>query len=248
MDHLLARAGLDQLRFRVAQIERRAEQLDRLAERGRRLGFHQRAEFGGDFSTESAPSAGPCVSRAERVDGDGKRSDDPVDRGLLDEQRLAAAGRFHLAVGEFGDLELGRDRLRDAPEFPSLVKSLDKIAKRCVSHVVGDRNITFALGNSAAILDAVAGLGHGSTYESLLGAWSRRFHFQEPRQSKATMTPMHSLSRRCFLQTAAALALPTIIPARVLGAEAPSNQINVGFIGTGDHGTDLEPPPLPELQ
>ena len=51
------------------------------------------------------------------------------------------------------------------------------------------------------------------------------------------MTPMNALSRRCFLQTAAALAVPAIIPARVLGAEAPSHQINVGFIGTGDHGT-----------
>lgn len=51
------------------------------------------------------------------------------------------------------------------------------------------------------------------------------------------MTPMHSFSRRRFLQTAAALAVPAIIPARVLGAESPSHQINVGFIGTGDHGT-----------
>ena len=50
------------------------------------------------------------------------------------------------------------------------------------------------------------------------------------------------LSRRRFLQTAttAALSAPLIVPARVLGAEggsAPSNQIAVGFIGVGDHGT-----------
>ena len=48
---------------------------------------------------------------------------------------------------------------------------------------------------------------------------------------------MNALSRRCFLQTAAALAVPAIIPARVLGTGSPSHQINVGFIGTGDHGT-----------
>lgn len=49
------------------------------------------------------------------------------------------------------------------------------------------------------------------------------------------------LNRRSFLrQTAGALAvttLPTLIPAQVLGADAPSNRIQIGFIGTGDHGT-----------
>jgi predicted dehydrogenase len=45
-------------------------------------------------------------------------------------------------------------------------------------------------------------------------------------------------SRRRFLRTTtAALALPTLIPARLLGQNAPSKQITVGFIGTGDHGT-----------
>jgi predicted dehydrogenase len=36
---------------------------------------------------------------------------------------------------------------------------------------------------------------------------------------------------------AATVALPYIIPASVLGADAPSNKITIGFIGTGDHGT-----------
>jgi len=50
------------------------------------------------------------------------------------------------------------------------------------------------------------------------------------------------LSRRSFLKRAAlatgtGAALPQIIPARLLGADAPSNKITVGFIGTGDHGT-----------
>ena len=54
------------------------------------------------------------------------------------------------------------------------------------------------------------------------------------------------IDRRSFLQTAlasgaaataAAVVCPQIIPARLLGADAPSNKITVGFIGTGDHGT-----------
>ncbi len=48
------------------------------------------------------------------------------------------------------------------------------------------------------------------------------------------------MNRRQFLRRSSAsavgLAFPTIIPARVLGSEAPSKQITVGFIGTGGHG------------
>lgn len=48
-----------------------------------------------------------------------------------------------------------------------------------------------------------------------------------------------SLTRRQFLQTAVAgAALPTLIPSTVLGANAPSARINVGFIGVGGHGID----------
>jgi len=49
---------------------------------------------------------------------------------------------------------------------------------------------------------------------------------------------MSHTSRRRFLQcTAAGLALPSIVPASVFGADAPSKKITIGFIGTGDHGT-----------
>jgi predicted dehydrogenase len=45
------------------------------------------------------------------------------------------------------------------------------------------------------------------------------------------------MNRRDFVAgsgcAVAALAMPSIVPARVLGADAPSNRINVGFIGTG---------------
>jgi len=45
-------------------------------------------------------------------------------------------------------------------------------------------------------------------------------------------------SRRQFLLAATGtLAAPALMPARLFGADAPSKQITVGFIGTGDHGT-----------
>ena len=51
------------------------------------------------------------------------------------------------------------------------------------------------------------------------------------------MTDIHSPSRRRFLFTvAAAGAAPLIIPSRLLGAEAPSNTMQIGAIGTGRMG------------
>jgi len=49
---------------------------------------------------------------------------------------------------------------------------------------------------------------------------------------------MKRISRRQFVRTATAgVALPYLIPASVLGADAPSRKITIGFIGVGDHGT-----------
>ena len=46
-----------------------------------------------------------------------------------------------------------------------------------------------------------------------------------------------SISRRSFLQrtsaTAAVVAAPLVIPARLLGKDAPSNRVRVGHIGAG---------------
>lgn len=51
---------------------------------------------------------------------------------------------------------------------------------------------------------------------------------------------MSSLSRRTFVRaSAAAFGFPTIVPARVLGADAPSKKITVGCIGVGSHGFDV---------
>ncbi len=48
---------------------------------------------------------------------------------------------------------------------------------------------------------------------------------------------MRRVTRRQFVKTgAAAAAAPLYIPARVLGADVPSERVTVGFIGVGDHG------------
>ncbi|MBN1853135.1 MAG: Gfo/Idh/MocA family oxidoreductase, partial [Pirellulales bacterium] len=52
---------------------------------------------------------------------------------------------------------------------------------------------------------------------------------------------VHSISRRGFLQrstaiTAGALVAPSIVPASVFGASAPSNLLAIGSIGTGRMG------------
>ena len=57
--------------------------------------------------------------------------------------------------------------------------------------------------------------------------------------------PKQAATRRDFLKTAAAasaaFAVPSLVPASVLGSNAPSNRINVGIIGTGTRGTpDME--------
>ena len=54
---------------------------------------------------------------------------------------------------------------------------------------------------------------------------------------KTDMNTMNHPTRRSFLKTsAAAIAAPLILPARLFGQDAPSNKITVGVIGTGSKG------------
>ena len=46
-------------------------------------------------------------------------------------------------------------------------------------------------------------------------------------------------TRRSFVKTLAAAGFPTIIPASVLGKNAPSKRITLGCIGVGSHGVDV---------
>lgn len=57
--------------------------------------------------------------------------------------------------------------------------------------------------------------------------------------NKKRVTPLESPSRRDFIRTGAAvaaMAAPYYVPATAFGKTAPSNRINVGFIGTGNQG------------
>jgi predicted dehydrogenase len=65
---------------------------------------------------------------------------------------------------------------------------------------------------------------------------------KETRRERVDTAAAHryrALSRRDFLKTSAAagLAFPTIVPAAVFGAEAPSERLTVGCIGVGRMGT-----------
>ena len=54
---------------------------------------------------------------------------------------------------------------------------------------------------------------------------------------KATTPTPAQPTRRKFLASSAALAFPAIVPSSVLGKDAPSNKMTIGFIGTGNNGT-----------
>ncbi|MEY4917450.1 MAG: hypothetical protein RL616_1363, partial [Verrucomicrobiota bacterium] len=54
---------------------------------------------------------------------------------------------------------------------------------------------------------------------------------------RRNIKPATGISRRHFLKrTAAAIALPTIVPSSIFGADRPSNKITVGIIGWGMQG------------
>jgi myo-inositol 2-dehydrogenase / D-chiro-inositol 1-dehydrogenase len=65
-------------------------------------------------------------------------------------------------------------------------------------------------------------------------------------EAQTMRTRLSNLSRRHFLKltsaSAAAIGFPAIIPARVLGASAPSNLIQIAQIGCGRIATDMDLP------
>ena len=134
MNDFLARAVLHEFRFRVAQIERGAQQLHGFAKQVGGLAFISEPSSAATSSTEFAPMLmamrfqEPIVLMAT---GNGTHL--AVDGGLLDQQRLAAAGRLHFAVGEFGDFEFRGHRIPDTPQLTRAFQGLDKIpeAREC---------------------------------------------------------------------------------------------------------------------
>ena len=77
------------------------------------------------------------------------------------------------------------------------------------------------------------------TIETTIGLEDRSFILYE---KESTMNVKKLMDRRSFLRgtvaaASAAVALPTIVPATVFGARAPSNRIAMGAIGVGSQGT-----------
>jgi len=72
--------------------------------------------------------------RTHRVDDQRERRHGAVDGGFLEQQCFASAGRFHFAIGQFGDFQFGADRLGNAFQFPGAVKGVDEIAEGIKGH------------------------------------------------------------------------------------------------------------------
>ena len=118
MDDLLARAVFDEFRLGVAEVEGRAEELDGFLEAGWRSGLDQRAQFGGDVvHGRGAHADRDAFPGAHHVYGNREGRNLSIDRWLFDQQRLAAPGRFHLAIGQFGDFEFAGNGLCNAGQL-----------------------------------------------------------------------------------------------------------------------------------
>lgn len=135
VDDVLARAGADGFGFGVAKVEGGAEEFQGFAQAGGRLGLHESAEFGGGgIDGFGADAHGHAAMGAEGVDGDGEWGELPIHGRFFDEERLAATGGFHFAIGELGDFELGGNGLGDALEFTRLLECVEEVAKGIERH------------------------------------------------------------------------------------------------------------------
>jgi len=130
VDDLLARAILDQLWFRMAQIKGRAQQVKGFLEASGWLGFDKRTEPRRRFIDRGCAQAERHpAKRTQRVNGQGELRDLPVHSRSFDQQRLATTGLLHLAVGEFRDLQFSGQRLRDASQLARCLQPGQKISE-----------------------------------------------------------------------------------------------------------------------
>ena len=84
-----------------------------------------------------------------------------------------------------------------------------------------------------------SGISYGKSWTAVLRFDGMRYG---RRRCKMRHGRARRWSRRRFLRASAAataLAVPTIVPASVFGAKAPSNRITLGCIGVGNKGTDI---------
>jgi hypothetical protein len=135
VDDVLARAGADGFGLGVAEVEGGAEEFQGFAQAGGGLGLHESAEFGGGgIDGFGADAHGHATMGAESVDGDGEWGELPIYGRFFDEERLAAIGRLHFAIGEFGDFQFGGNGLRDALKLARLLERAEEVAKGVERH------------------------------------------------------------------------------------------------------------------
>ena len=113
------------------------EQLDALlkeapsfAQIGRGFGLENKLNFLRDVGdTVALQRQRHSFLRTHRIDRDGELGGLPVDQRLFEEQRFAATGRFHFAIGPFRNHEIGLDRRRNALQLACLFERLQKLAE-----------------------------------------------------------------------------------------------------------------------
>jgi len=137
MNHFLADAVLHVAGTGMDQVDAVAQELHRVAEGARRLRLHEEFQLGGEFIDGPKPEGHRhAAARAQSIDRDGEGRGSAVDRGILEKQSLATAGRLHLTIGQLRDLELGGDRGADALQLSGRLKGLQEIAVGGVGHGV----------------------------------------------------------------------------------------------------------------
>ena len=135
MHHFLARALFGVLRSGVQQVQALFEEAPALAQVGRRFRLENELNFlrqvlnAVEFESHRHPPA-----RSHRVDRDRKLRWSPVDCRFLEDQCLAASGRFHLAVRPLADDEICLDRDRDAGQLTGAIERFDELPERAVRH------------------------------------------------------------------------------------------------------------------
>ena len=106
------------------------QQRETFAQIGRRFCFENQLNFLRDlFNALAAERHCDPLARAHRVNRHRKFRNLSINQWLLEEQRLSTAGRFHLAVGPFGNQQVGVDRVGDARQLARLFERFEKMSK-----------------------------------------------------------------------------------------------------------------------
>ena len=135
VNDLLAGGGADVARFGVDDINAIAEERESFLQSRRWLGLHEELHLVGElvdfFKSESH---GHAAARAHGVDGEREGGLLAVDCRLFKEEGLSTTRRFHLAIGEFRDLEFRGDRRGDPAEFAGRFQSFAERSEGRMGH------------------------------------------------------------------------------------------------------------------